>query len=44
MECWKDSAFTAVPTTPTSDVVVQHDKIGGVTFGGALIQFYNSLQ
>jgi len=38
MECWQEgSNSTAVPQTTTSDVVGQHNKIGGVTFGAALI-------
>ncbi len=36
------SASTAVPPTSTSDVMGQHDKIGGSTFRAALVHVRNS--
>ena len=36
MEYWEGSASTAIPPTPTSDIMGQHNKIGGTTFGAAL--------
>ena len=35
---WEDSVFTAIILTFASDVVAQHNKMGDVTFGTALIQ------
>jgi len=38
MECWwESSACTAIPLTSTCDIVGQHSKIGGITFGAALL-------
>jgi len=34
---WQSSTSTAIPPPSTSDTVGQHDKIGGITFGAALI-------
>ena len=34
---WEGSALTAIPPTSASDVVGQHNKMGGITFGAALI-------
>jgi len=34
---WEGSASTAIPPTLASDVVGQHNKIGGITFEAALI-------
>jgi len=36
---WDNSAFTAVPPTSTSDVMDQHNKMGGITFGAALVKY-----
>jgi len=37
-ECWwKHSASTAIPPTAASDVVSQDNRIGGITFGAALV-------
>ena len=38
--CQEGSASTAIPPTLTSDVMGQHNKIGGITFRAALIQIY----
>src|SRR5258705_5533954 len=39
MEYWREgSTSTAIPPTSSSDVVVQHNKIGGISFGAPLIQ------
>lgn len=35
--CMKGSTSTAIPPTFASDILGQHNKIGGVTFGTALI-------
>jgi len=35
--CWEHSASTAMPPTSTSEVRGQHDKIGSITFGTAII-------
>jgi len=34
---WEGLTSTALPPTSTSDVVGQHNKIGGITFGAALV-------
>jgi len=34
---WEGSASTAISPTSSSDTVGQHHKIGGITFGAALI-------
>jgi len=34
---WGGSASTAIPLTSASDVMGQHNKIGGITFRAALI-------
>jgi len=34
---WEGSTSTAIPPTFVSDIVGQHNKIGGITFGAALI-------
>ena len=37
-EYWREgSAFTAIPPTSASDVVGQHNKVGGITFGAVLV-------
>jgi len=37
MEYWREgSASVRIPPTSTSDVVGQHNKIGGITFGAAV--------
>jgi len=33
---WEGSISTAIPPPSASDVVDQHNKIGGITFGSAL--------
>ena len=33
---WEGSTSIAIPPTPTSDIVGQRNKIGGITFGAAL--------
>ena len=35
--CWEGSTSTATPPTFASDVIGQHNKIGGITFGTALV-------
>jgi len=41
IEYWcKDSAFTAIPSTSFSDIMVQHNKTGGIIFRAALIYFH----
>uniref|UniRef100_A0A803YMY0 CDC42 small effector 2 n=1 Tax=Meleagris gallopavo TaxID=9103 RepID=A0A803YMY0_MELGA len=38
-EYWQeDSISTAIPSTSASDITEHHNKIGGVTFGAALVQ------
>ena len=38
MEYWReDSASTAIASTSASYAMGQHDKIGGITFEGALV-------
>jgi len=38
MEYWLEgTASTAIPPTSTSDIMSQHNKIGGITFGAALV-------
>ena len=34
---WEGSTSTSIPPASTSDVVGQYNRIGGVTFGAALI-------
>jgi len=34
---WEGSIFTAVPPTSASDIMSQHNKIGGITFGAIFI-------
>ena len=36
----KVQPFTAIPPTSASDVMGQHDKIGGITFRAALVYYY----
>jgi len=36
---WEGSTSAAIPPTAASDVVGQHNEIGGITFGAALILF-----
>ena len=36
----KGLASTAVPPTSVSDFIGQHNKIGGITFGAVLIEFW----
>jgi len=38
---WEDSTSTSIPATSTSDIMGQHHKIGGITFGASLIQWRN---
>lgn len=41
MECWQEgSTSTGTQPTSASDVMDQHNKIGGITFGAALICNY----
>lgn len=41
MECWQEgSSSTATQPTSASDVMDQHNKIGGIAFGAALIYNY----
>ena len=35
--CWEGSTSTAITPTSASDIVGQYDKVGGITFGAALI-------
>ena len=37
--CWDVSTSTAIPPTSTFDIVGQHNKMRGITFGGALVFF-----
>ena len=38
MGYWQEgSTSTAIPSVPTSDIVGQCDKIGGITFGAAYV-------
>jgi len=40
MEHWqKGSASTVIPPMSASDVMDQHNKTGGITFGAALIKY-----
>ena len=40
-ECWWDgSTSTAIPATSTCDIMSQHDKIGGINFGAALVHSF----
>jgi len=34
---WEGSAYIAIPPTSASEVVIQHDKIGDITFGEAFV-------
>ena len=34
---WEGSASTAVPVTPNSDIISQHNKTGGIAVGAALM-------
>jgi len=34
---WEGPASTAIPPTSASDVVGQHNKIGGIIYGAALV-------
>jgi len=36
---WEGSTSTAIPPTPASDIVGQHNKIRGITFGAAFVHF-----
>jgi len=40
---WEASTSTAWPPTSTSDIVSQHNKMGGITFGAALIDRHKEL-
>jgi len=41
MEYWQEgSTSTAVSTTLASDIVGQHNKIGGINFGAALVTLW----
>jgi len=33
---WEGSKFAAIPPTSASDVMEQHNKTGGITFGAAI--------
>jgi len=35
--CWESSTSTAIPSTSASDVMGQHNKIGGITFRAAVV-------
>jgi len=35
---WEGSTSAAILPTSASDVMGQHNKIGGITFGAALVQ------
>ena len=35
---WEGSTLTAISPTPTSDVVGQHNKIGGITFRATYVE------
>ena len=41
---WEGSASTAIPPTSTSDTVSQHNELGGITFGAALVFDLESLR
>jgi hypothetical protein len=34
---WKGSTSTAIPPASTSNIIGQHNKIGGITFGAPLL-------
>jgi len=34
---WEGAASAAIPTTSASDIAEQQYKIGGITFGAALV-------
>ena len=34
---WEDATSTATPPTSTTDIVDQHNKMGGSTFGAVLV-------
>ena len=34
--CWEDSTSIAIPPS-ASDIMGQHNKIGGITYGAALV-------
>ena len=36
--CWEGSTSTAVPPISTSEIVGQHNNIGGITFRAALVE------
>jgi hypothetical protein len=40
---WEGSTSTAITTTFASDVMGQHNKIGGITFGAAYVYSSNDL-
>ena len=41
MEWWWDSSTSAaIPLTSASDIMGQHSKTGGITFGATLIHYY----
>jgi len=35
---WEGSTSTAIPPTSATDAVGEHNKIGGITFGAALLE------
>ena len=37
---WEGSASNAIPPTSTSDIAGQYSKIGGITFGAALLFWF----
>ena len=41
--CREGSASTAISTTFASDVVGQHNKIGGINFGAAVVQDFKQI-
>jgi len=44
MEYWQEgSTPTAIPPTSTSDIVDQHNEIGGINFGAVLVLLENTL-
>jgi len=34
---WEGSAFITITTTSTSDIMGQHNKIGGITLGASFV-------
>ena len=40
---WEGSASTAIPPISTSDIVGQHNKVGGITFGATCVYIHTEL-